>query len=638
MTVRGGYQPHVLRIDLNQESIEREPLPDEEVLRKYVGGTGLGLYYLLRDAPQQVEPTDPESPLIFMLGPLTGTPAVNSSDWTTICFNLTIPYSAGIGHAHGQWGAYLKHAGHEGIIFTGQSTNPVYLWIDDDKVELRDASHLWGMDTRETERRLKQELGDAANISVACIGPAGEAELPGSMIKADRNHGAGKGSPGAIMGSKNLKAIAVRGTGTVKLHDAAALMATADEWEQNLLSSTPWLTDGGITRNYHDPWGKNLRVAAKNMTDPEWGREFARKYVEACSRWKVIPQPSWNCKISCAYDIEITDGPYAGFTGSPCGGAENMEGAAAIIGVDDPAAIVIMTDFYDGMGLESGQFGSILGAVYEAFNDGVLTLEDTEGLDLTWGNWESAMELVNQTIKREGVGAKLADGIKSLPEALGSETGVVDKLRDRVLDIKGEGVVMHDHRQFWSVFFGELIASSGPSIQGTGTDANPRPELGYPETTPGVAHNMDEALAKVKPVRETQLAKLWNDTLGICMFGMRGVDNSIDLTVDCLAQAVGWEDFTVEEALDVGERVTNLMRMVYARRGFTKEDEFDVSPKHLEPPPAGPSKGLSIEPYLPAMVDEYYSQMEWNVDTGLPTTDTLWRLNMTEFMEEMLPR
>ncbi|MDP6453642.1 MAG: aldehyde ferredoxin oxidoreductase C-terminal domain-containing protein, partial [SAR202 cluster bacterium] len=500
------------------------------------------------------------------------------------------------------------------------------------------ASHLWGMDTRETERRLKQELGDTANISVACIGPAGEAELPGSMIKADRNHGAGKGSPGAIMGSKNLKAIAVRGTGTVKLHDAAALMATADEWEQNLLSSTPWLTDGGITRNYHDPWGKNLRVAAKNMTDPEWGREFARKYVEACSRWKVIPQPSWNCKISCAYDIEITDGPYAGFTGSPCGGAENMEGAAAIIGVDDPAAIVIMTDFYDGMGLESGQFGSILGAVYEAFNDGVLTLEDTEGLDLTWGNWESAMELVNQTIKREGVGAKLADGIKSLPEALGSETGVVDKLRDRVLDIKGEGVVMHDHRQFWSVFFGELIASSGPSIQGTGTDANPRPELGYPETTPGVAHNMDEALAKVKPVRETQLAKLWNDTLGICMFGMRGVDNSIDLTVDCLAQAVGWEDFTVEEALDVGERVTNLMRMVYARRGFTKEDEFDVSPKHLEPPPAGPSKGLSIEPYLPAMVDEYYSQMEWNVDTGLPTTDTLWRLNMTEFMEEMLPR
>ena len=634
MTIRGGYQPHILRIDLNHETIEREPLPDETILRKYVGGAGLGLYYLLRDGPDHVEATDPDAPLMFMLGPLTGTPAVNSSDWVTICYNLCIPYAAGIGHAHGQWGAYLKHAGHEGIIFTGQSTKPSYLWIDDDKVELRDASHLWGLDTRETERRLKNELGDPANVSVACIGPAGEALLPGSMVKADRNHGAGKGSPGAIMGSKMLKAIAVRGTGTVKLAEAQAMTETAEVWEENLLASSPWLKDGGITRNYYDPWGKALRVAAKNMTDPEWGAEFARKYVEACSRWKVTPQPSYNCKISCAYDIEITDGPYAGFTGSPCGGAENMEGAAAIIGVDDPAAIVVMTDFYDGMGLESGQFGSILGAVYQAFNDGVLNLEDTDGLDLSWGNWESAMELVDKTIKGEGVGARLSGGIKALPQALGAETGVVDELRSKVLDVKGEGVVMHDHRQFWSVFFGELIAGSGPSIQGTGTDANPRPELGYPETTPGVAHNMEEAIAKVKPVCDTQFAKLFADTLGICMFAVRGVEGSVDLTAASLAQAVGWDDFTFAEGMVVGERVTNLMRLVYARRGFTKADEFDVSPKHLEPPPAGPSKGLSIEPYLPAMVDEYYRNMEWNVETGFPTVATLQRLGMDEFLEE----
>jgi aldehyde:ferredoxin oxidoreductase len=248
------------------------------------------------------------------------------------------------------------------------------------------------------------------------------------------------------------------------------------------------------------------------------------------------------------------------------------------------------------------------------------------------------MELVNMTIRREGIGAKLAKGIKALPEALGTETGVVDKLRDRILDVKGEGVIMHDHRQFWSVFFGEIVAHSGPSIQGTGTDANARPELGYNETTPGVANNLEEALVKVKPVRETQLAKLWNDTLGICMFGMRGVDKSIDLSAKCLAQAVGWEDFTTEEALEVGERVTNLMRMVYARRGFTKADEFDISAKHLEPPNAGPSKDMSIEPYLPAMVDEYYRQMDWNVETGLPTKDTLKRLGMTEFLDDMAIR
>jgi len=434
MAIRGGYRPHILRVDLAQGTISKAPLPSEEVLRKYIGGTGLGLYYLLKEALPRVQATAPEAPLIFMLGPLTGTPAVNSADWTTVCFNLCIPYAAGVGHAHGHWGAYLKHAGHEGIVITGQASRPTYLWIDDDRVVLRDASHLWGLDTRETERRLKRELGDEETISVACIGPAGEAGLPGAMIKADRNHGAGKGSPGAVMGSKRLKAIAVRGTGTVPLFNTHGVVGTAAEWEENLAAYAIWLQDGGVTRHYYDSWGKDLRVAAMNMTDPLWGAEFSRKYVEACKRWRVTPKPSYNCKISCAYDVEITDGPYAGFVGSPCGGAENMEGAAAIIGVDDPSAVVMMTDFYDGMGLESGQFGTILGAVYQAYNDGLLTRADTDGLDLTWGNWEAAMELIQKTIRREGIGAKLAAGIKALPEALGREPGVVEELRNRVLD------------------------------------------------------------------------------------------------------------------------------------------------------------------------------------------------------------
>ncbi len=641
MAIRGGYRPHILRVDLGEETIDREPLPDEEVLRKYVGGTGLGLYLLLRDAPPQAKATDPDAPLIFMVGPLTGTPAVNSSDWVTICFNLLIPYAAGVGHSHGYWGAFLKHAGHEGIYLTGRAARPVYLWIDDDRVELRDASHLWGLDTRETERRLKLELGDEENVSVACIGPAGEAELPGAMVKADRNHGSGKGSPGAVMGSKNLKAIAVRGTGIVPLFDPEGLVDSAAEWEGNLFLGTATveapsalgLQDGGITRTYYERLGKPLRVAGKNMTDPVWGSEFARKYVEACSRWRITPKPSYNCKIECAYDVEITDGPLAGFVGSPCGGAENMEGSCAIIGVDDPSAVVVMTDFFDGMGLESGQFGSIMGAVYEAYADGILTLEDTDGLDLTWGNWEAAMELVRKTIRREGVGAKLAAGIKALPEALGREKGLVEEMRSKVLDIKGEGVVMHDHRQFWSVFFGELIAGTGPCIQGQGTDMQKRPDLGYAENTPDIPRSTDEALARVDPVRRTQFAKLFWDSLGICNFGVQGVPESLRLTSKCLAQAVGWEDFSTEEALKVGERVTNLMRLVYARRGFTKEDELDVSPKHLEPPPAGPSKGLSIEPYLSGMVDEYYRLLGWDVETGVPTIETLRALDMEEFVE-----
>jgi aldehyde:ferredoxin oxidoreductase len=295
-----------------------------------------------------------------------------------------------------------------------------------------------------------------------------------------------------------------------------------------------------------------------------------------------------------------------------------------------------MTDFFDDMGLESGQFGSITGAVYEAYNDGILNLEDTEGLDLTWGNWEAAMELVKQAIEREGVGAKLADGTKAMPEALGKEKGVVDEIRSRVLDIKGAGVVMHDHRRAWSVFFGELISGTGPSIQGSGTDfMGSHTDLGYTEAPPGIARNLEEAVSKVGPVRHTQFCKLFWDGLGVCWFSLEGVKDSLALTSKCLARTVGWEDFDTEEAIKVGERVTNLMRLVYAKRGFEKSDEFDVSPKHLATTRVGAAEEAGIEPYLPAMVDDYYRQLHWNVETGLPTADGLRRLGMEEFIEDV---
>ena len=160
-------------------------------------------------------------------------------------------------------------------------------------------------------------------------------------------------------------------------------------------------------------------------------------------------------------------------------------------------------------------------------------------------------------------------------------------------------------------------------------------ELGYPEPMRGYALNLEEALEKVEPVRKTQFAKLWEDCIGVCMFGVGGVPDALRLTRKSLAQGVGWDEFSLEEAQAVGERATNLMRLIYGRRGFTKADDMDVSDKHLEPAPAGPAKGLTIGPYLPAMVDEYYRQMGWNVDTGMPTVETLQRLGMDEFLGEV---
>src|SRR3990170_1140156 len=222
-----GYAERILRVDLSARRTWTEPLPPVEVLRKYVGGTGLGLYYLAKETPRGTKAGDPEAPLIFMTGPLAGTNAPSSSNYVVVSLHYEIPYAPGAGHAHGFWAAFLKHAGYEGIIVTGAADKPVYLFIDDERVQIRDAGALWGIGTRETERLVKAELGgEADKISVACIGQAGEAGLHGAMIKCDRNHGAGKGSPGALMGARKLKAIAVRGTGEVKLDDRQTFLDT----------------------------------------------------------------------------------------------------------------------------------------------------------------------------------------------------------------------------------------------------------------------------------------------------------------------------------------------------------------------------------------------------------------------------
>jgi len=431
MTIRGGYQPHILRVDLTKQTVTKEPLPGESVLRQFVGGTGLGLYYLLKEAPMDVKATDPRAPLMFMTGPLAGTPAP-SSNW-----------------------------------------------------------------------------------------------------------------------------------------------------------------------------------------------------VNACKRWKVTPKPSYNCKIGCAYDVQMTDGPLAGYVCSFCGGGENTEGAAAMIGVDNPSYAMMLTDYYDDIGVEAGTFGSVVGMAFEAYNRGWITKTDTGGLALTWGNWEAAMALIQQMLRREGFGAKLAEGLKLAPRILGDEKRLLNEFRKITVHVKGAGVNIHDWRPWWGTLFGQIIAGTGPSHQGLSSDNRPNDEVGYPQLTPGVVDTLEEALKKVDSVRMTQFCKLWWDSLGICWFAVSGVTHGLTSTAQAVRHTVGWDDYTNEEAMAVGERIVNMMRLVYVKRGFQKTEEFDMGPRFLEPAPAGPAKEKTLAPYLGPMVDEYYRQMGWEVATGRPTPTGLRRLGLS---------
>jgi aldehyde:ferredoxin oxidoreductase len=247
----------------------------------------------------------------------------------------------------------------------------------------------------------------------------------------------------------------------------------------------------------------------------------------------------------------------SGFVGSPRGGAENTEGICAIIGVNDPATAVVMTDFFEGLGVESNQFHTVMRSMYESFADGLLTLEDTDGLDLTWGNWETAMELLSKAIQMEGIGGRLVNETRALPETLTGEDGLLEKMRDRVLEVAGESD------------------------------------------------------SRIRKVRESQYATLFYDSLGVCNFGVKGVSESLRLTSECLGQTVGWDDFDSDEALLAGERVINLMRLIYSRRGYQNEIESDSSVR-------------------------FHRLMGWDLNTGNPTAETLTRLGMDEFAQSGL--
>lgn len=624
----GGYAGKLLRVNLSTGRCENEPLPDETELRKYVGGIGLAMRMIIDETHAGMKATDPDAPFMMMNGPLAGTSAPSSSNLAIVSLNYDTPYAVATGHSHGFWAAYLKHAGYDGIVFTGKADKPVYLWVDDDKVEIRDASHIWGKDTRETERLIKRELGDEEKISVACIGPAGEAMLHGASVKNDRNHGAHKGGVGAVMGSKNLKAVAVRGTGTPALADANGFADVTKKWDDAITAERKpgegmpavgsLLKDGGITRIYTFVAAESM-IGCKNLTDPNWGEGYAQKFVDrAAEDWTVTPKESYNCNIACAYDCTINSGKFAGFTASMCGGGENIEGAAAMIGIDNPDEALALTDYFDSMGIDSSVAGALMGMCYELYERELLSPQDTGGLELNWGNFESAMTLTDQMCTGEGFGGQvLAKGLKEAAALLGPPAEAC------VLHIRGGGINLHDWRPAWSVLLGQIVAGAGVCWQGPGVDAwTTEPDLGYTEIAePFVTEGKAEAVAK------TQAKKLWEDSLGVCWFACWGVKDVVPNSAKAISLATGWDGFDAEEALAVGERLINMQRIIAIKRGFTSADEFDVSDRLLEAPTEGKAAGKTIKPHLKGMVHEYYGHMGWE-ESGRPSAATLERVGL----------
>lgn len=615
-----GYAGKILRVDLTNESISEEVL-DEAELRKWVGGVGFGAKYLYDEVPPGVQWNDPENRLIVASGPLGGTRMAGSGT-ISISTKGCLTNGATSTQANGFMGAFMKFSGYDAIIFQGSAKRWVYLYMHDGIAELRDAQYLVGKDTWETEDAIKKELGyTEKRMSVFCIGPAGENLVKFAGVFGDKDHCAGHNGVGAVMGTKKLKAFcAARGSATVPVKSPKRLLKAVESiWDS--IENTPmgqqifkWGTGG----NYE---GGEQRVTAgtlpiKNYTTNIYPESRLMTNQYAREHWKAKWNPCWACKMHHCHFITFTDGPYKGQTVEEPE-YEMYASWGPLVGNTDPAEALILANLVTLLGLEGNEAGFLVSMVIELCEKGVLNRENTDGLDLKWGNTKAIRTLLERIANREGAFANmLAEGTMRAAETLG-----IEAQNCGIYAMKGISPRTHDHRAMWREMFDTATSDIGTyesSYLGPPhADITPISNRFSPE-------EVSTHTARSKGVRQFQ------DAIGTCIFCNRG---ALGDGLEAFNAVTGWE-FTPKEAQDVGFRVANLMRAFNLRHGVTVDLERP-SLRWSSAPVDGPAKGISITEHWDGMLDNYYRQMGWDRKTGKPLPETLKAIGLENVISDL---
>jgi len=605
----GGYTLKILRVDLTTGRTHVEEI-DKATARKYVGGTGLGAMFLYDEVPPEVGWDDPENRMMWFTGPLAGT-RVSGSGTISIISKGPMTGMAGASQANGFFGAFLRLSGLHGIIVQGAAKDWSRIHIHDGSADIIDAGDLLGKTTWETEDIIKD--GMAKRCSVFAIGPGGENQVRFAAIVGDHGHVAAHNGLGAVMGSKKLKAISVeRGQMKVSVSDPELLKPKADELIEHAIKWDPFLGKFGTAFAFEifTPMGA---LPVKNYTTnifPEW-EKFKGESIR--SDFKVKSKPCWACRQTHIGTIEITEGPYKGFKGEEPE-YEALAAMGPVIGQKDPAAAIVLANLIDHFGLDVNETGYLIGWIMECYDQGLLTLKDLDHIEMKWGDAEAAKKMITKIAHRDGCGNLFAEGVKKAAETIGGRA-----LDCAVYTMKGASPRGHDHRGFWMELIDTCLSNTG-TIETGGPLAKP-PVLGLKP----VQNNFDPM------AMSTQNAKLnggrqFEDCLGVCRF----CTQDFNLTIDCLNAITGW-DFNIAEAMDVGRRTINLLRMFNFRHGLTMEMEAP-SARYGSTPVDGPVQGVGIMGHWDAIRRNYYEQMGWDADTGKPLPETLNRLGLSHLI------
>ena len=619
MTKPGGYMGKMLRVDLTKELITEEE-PDEAKLKNFVGGTGLGVKLLYDEVPGGIQWSDPRNRIIWTTGPLTGTRAPGSGTYAVATKGpLTNLFVAS--HANGLFGARLKFAGYDGIIFQGAASRWVYLYIHDGVAELRDAAHLLGRDTWDTEEMLQKEIGEG-QVSVSCIGPAGENLVKYACICSDKGHICSTNGCGAVMGSKKLKAIAVHGKAAVPIHDKQRFTAAVKDWhEQN--KTTMWgmmipaLGTNGQFSAVHDLGFLPVKNLTANIF-PEHAR-FNADSMRAYYQGK--PHPCYACRFTHCHEIELKSGPHKGAIVEE----SEYEATAAfssVIGNTDVDAAEWLNNLNDRLGMDAKEQAFLMGLAIECYEKGLITKKDTDGVELTWGNVQAVETLLHKIARRNGFGDVLAEGVMRAAQKIGG-----DAPKFAVYTHKGNAPHVLDGRGMWNIVFSMAVSDMGSIPCGDMGDVGDlMATIGADWMDPSQAFSA-EKVSKGQAI--TARRGHFIDCLGVCMF-VAGVQ--FTTIAETLSAVTGW-DFTWRDCANTGERVMNVMRVFNIRHGHTREHN-SISPRLVEAPHEGPAKGISIGPEFDKMVDYYYEGMGWD-KAGRPLPETLKRLGLDSIAKDL---
>jgi aldehyde:ferredoxin oxidoreductase len=604
----GGYKGQLLRVNLTKKGITKEPLR-EDWARDFVGGAGYSARLLYEEIPGRIDPLGPQNKLFFMTGPVNGT-MIPAASRSTACAKSPLTGSFFHSIFGGYWGPELKFAGYDGLIVEGKADKPVYLWIDDDRVEIRSAEHLWGKNPFKAQEIIRQEVGDD-QIHIATIGEAGENGVPYAIILLDIR-AAGRGGIGAVMGSKNLKAIAVRGTGSVSVPNMLRVYNTTLRLNQ-VVATNPAVK--GLSE-YGTPRNVLSMNAAGILPTRNWQTEMFSK-AEGISgetmKDTVVKghRACFACSINCTKYSVVPSGKYKSIINGP--DYETVYGFGSICEVDDIKAICKVDEVCDEYGIDLIQASMSVAWAMECYEKGIFTKADTAGLDLTWGNADAMIHLTEMIGKQEGLGALLAKGTREAAK-------IVGKGSERfVISNKGVDWPGHSCRPWPGTAVGYATGPRG----GSHHDIRPTAEK---------SGMVDRKILEGKGAMASEVNHwlILADSAVVCHLGepIWGPLKVSDNLVDALNAVTGWE-LDYAQARKIAERQWNMIRCFAAREGFTRKDDTLPIRFMEEPVPEGPMKGSVIaKETLEGLKDQYYEYRGWDKRTGNPTKTKLEELGL----------